>query len=72
MSRRGRIISIDTRAHEQVIEAEVPLAEIFGYATAIRSLSQGRAIHSMQFNRYSEAPVDRLQDLLKEIGKKNT
>jgi len=68
-SRRGRIISIDSRSHEQVIEAEAPLAELFGYATAIRSLSQGRAIHSMQFSHYSEAPVDRLQELLKEAAK---
>ena len=49
-----------------IINAEVPLAEMFGYATALRSLSQGRAVYTMQFAHYSEVP----QGILEEIVKK--
>ncbi len=67
-SRRGRIITIETRERDQVIEAEVPLAELFGYATALRSLTQGRAVHTMIFDHYAHAPAERAQELLKEAA----
>ncbi len=54
--RRGRIGSIDARAGSQVIRATVPLAQMFGYATDLRSMTQGRATHTMQFARYEEVP----------------
>ncbi|MEK7878924.1 MAG: elongation factor G, partial [candidate division NC10 bacterium] len=54
--RRGRIVSIDARAGSQVIRATVPLAQMFGYATDLRSMTQGRATHTMQFARYEEVP----------------
>ncbi len=54
--RRGRISHMEARGDSQVIAAVVPLAEMFGYATAVRSLSQGRANHSMQFDRYRQLP----------------
>lgn len=55
-SRRGRILGMEARRSEQVITAEVPLAEMFGYSTALRSMSQGRADYSMEFAEYREAP----------------
>jgi len=55
-SRRGRIILIEKKAKSQLIKAEVPLMELFGYATQLRSLSQGRATESMQFERYDRVP----------------
>jgi len=55
-SRRGRIGGMFTRAEARVIAASVPLAEMFGYATRMRSISQGRAAYSMQFSRYETLP----------------
>ncbi len=55
-SRRGRIEGIEHRAGSQVVKAMVPLAEMFGYATNMRSNTQGRATFSMHFSRYEEAP----------------
>jgi len=55
-SRRGRIGGMFQRADGQVIAARVPLAEMFGYATTLRSLTQGRAVYTMQFSKYEELP----------------
>ncbi len=55
-SRRGRIEGMEARMGAQVISAFVPLSEMFGYATDLRSKSQGRAVYSMQFDHYSEVP----------------
>jgi elongation factor G len=55
-SRRGMIQGMDDSASGKIIRAEVPLAEMFGYSTVVRSLSQGRASYSMEFKHYSEAP----------------
>ncbi len=57
-SRRGKIGGMFRRADAQVIAARVPLAEMFGYATALRSLTQGRAVYTMQFSRYEKLPKD--------------
>ena len=57
-SRRGHIESIGIRDDMAVIRALVPLAEVFGYATGLRSLTQGRATHSLEFNRYQELPAE--------------
>ncbi len=54
--RRGMIQGMEDNATGKVIHAEVPLAEMFGYATDVRSLSQGRATYSMEFKQYTEAP----------------
>jgi elongation factor G len=56
-SRRGRIGGMFTRGEARVIAASVPLAEMFGYATRMRSISQGRAVYSMQFSRYDTLPL---------------
>ena len=55
-SRRGMIQGMEDNASGKVIRAEVPLAEMFGYSTTMRSLSQGRATYSMEFKHYTEAP----------------
>jgi elongation factor G len=55
-SRRGRIHSMEARGNAQVIASRVPLSEMFGYATDLRSLSQGRASYTMQFASYEQAP----------------
>ncbi|MEY3901416.1 MAG: hypothetical protein RL189_722 [Pseudomonadota bacterium] len=59
--RRGRVLGLDARGHLQVVQAEIPLAELFGYETDIRSLSQGRASSTMQFSHYEPVPKN-LQD----------
>ncbi|MBP2198301.1 elongation factor G [Pantoea cypripedii] len=55
-SRRGTLQGMDERFGARIIRAEVPLAEMFGYSTTLRSMSQGRATYSMEFNHYAEAP----------------
>ena len=55
-SRRGTIQGMDDLAGGKVIRAEVPLAEMFGYSTTVRSLTQGRATYTMEFKNYAEAP----------------
>jgi len=55
-SRRGRILSMEKRGKTQIVKARVPLSTMFGYATTMRSLSQGRATYTMQFANYEEVP----------------
>ena len=55
-SRRGQIEGMEPRGNAQVIRARVPLAEMFGYATDVRTMSQGRATYTMQFLHYAEVP----------------
>ena len=55
-SRRGRIESMNPLGNAQIIKASVPLSEMFGYATDLRSMTQGRADFTMQFDRYEEVP----------------
>jgi elongation factor G len=54
--RRGRIESMEPLGNAQIIKAAVPLSEMFGYATDLRSMTQGRADFTMQFDRYEEVP----------------
>ena len=55
-SRRGKIIGMEMQGEAQVIVAEVPLAEMFGYSTELRSMTKGRATYSMEFAIYREVP----------------
>lgn len=55
-SKRGRIESIDDRVNHKVIQAFIPLSEMFGYATSLRSMTQGRASYAMEFDHYAEVP----------------
>jgi len=67
-ARRGKIQSITERKNAKVIDALVPLAEMFGYATTLRSLTQGRGTFTMQFSHYEEVPQNVAQEI---IGKRN-
>jgi elongation factor G len=67
--RRGKVMGMAPRRDQQVVDAEVPLAEMFGYATALRSLTQGRALYSMQFDRYEQAGKRVQEEILKRIGR---
>ncbi|MCK6603302.1 MAG: elongation factor G [Ignavibacteriaceae bacterium] len=67
-SRRGRIEGFSARKDAQVIKSKVPLSEMFGYATVLRSMTQGRAIYSMQFSHYQEVP----KSIADEIAEKTT
>jgi elongation factor G len=68
-SRRGRVLEIEARPAAQVIRCEVPLAELFGYATDLRSATQGRASHSpLQFARYEAVPVQIAEEIIARMG----
>ena len=71
-SRRGRIEGMEHRAGSQVIKAIVPLAEMFGYATHMRSSTQGRATYSMHFARYEEAPRSVSEEIIARVQGKAT
>jgi elongation factor G len=62
-SRRGRICGMEPRRGAHRVEAEVPLAEMFGYATSLRSTTSGRATYTMQFVRYGQVPAAQLEDM---------
>jgi elongation factor G len=62
--RRGRVESLEPLGNSQSIKASVPLSEMFGYATDLRSMSQGRATFTMQFDRYDEVPQSIASDIV--------
>lgn len=66
--RRGRVMSMNPRGILQIIDAEVPLAEMFGYATGLRSVTQGRASYSMQFCKYERVPNNIEQEMIAKLG----
>jgi elongation factor G len=67
-SRRGRVESLEPIAGSQSIKAKVPLAEMFGYATSLRSMTQGRATFTMQFDRYEEVPQSIAAEIVSAQG----
>ncbi len=69
-SRRGNIKGMDSRGNVQVLNAEVPLSEMFGYATDLRSMTQGRAVFTMQFSHYGNAPNYIAEQLMEKSGSK--
>ena len=68
-SRRGRIEGMEMRTGAQVIRGYVPLSEMFGYATNLRSISQGRASYSMQFSHYEEVPRNIAEEIISSQSK---
>jgi elongation factor G len=66
-SRRGKVESMDQSGHGRVVKALVPLAEMFGYATDLRSRTQGRANYSMQFHSYQEVPTAAAQEIVAKV-----
>jgi elongation factor G len=69
-SRRGRIVSMEARGSSQVIRATVPLGQMFGYATEMRSMTQGRATYTMQFARYEEVPPAIAEEIMAKVAGK--
>jgi elongation factor G len=63
-SRRGRVTDMSQRGNARVIKAEVPLATMFGYATDVRSRTQGRATYSMQFSQYAAVPTSVQEEIV--------
>ena len=66
--RRGQVTGESQRANAKIIEAEVPLSEMFGYVTDLRSMTQGRGNYVMQFDRYGETPRFIQDEILKKAG----
>jgi elongation factor G len=66
--RRGKILNMENRAGVQVVEARVPLATMFGYATRLRSMTQGRATYTMQFGAYEPVPQNIYAELMERSG----
>jgi elongation factor G len=67
-SRRGKILGMDARGTAQVIQAHVPLAQMFGYATDVRSMTQGRATYTMQFSHYEPVPASISEEISAKSG----
>jgi elongation factor G len=68
-SRRGKIGGMTQRGEAQVISASVPLSEMFGYSTKLRSMSQGRAVYSMEFAHYEEVPKSKADEIIAKTAK---
>jgi len=64
-ARRGKVTSLENAGTNQMIRVQVPLAEMFGYATSLRSLSQGRANHTMHFLRYEQVPPHKAEEIVR-------
>ena len=64
-ARRGKVTSLENAGTNQMIRVQVPLAEMFGYATSLRSLSQGRANHTMHFLRYEQVPPHKSEEIMR-------
>jgi elongation factor G len=65
-SRRGKVMSMEPKGRQKIISAEVPLSEMFGYASSIRSLSSGRANATMEFSKYLPVPQEIAQKIVEE------
>lgn len=66
-SRRAQITGLTPRSNTQVVDAEVPLSEMFGYATQLRSMTQGRALFTMEFKRYQQMPESLQNKVIKKL-----
>lgn len=67
-SRRGKVLGIDDRSGSKVINGQVPLSEMFGYATDLRSKTQGRANYTMQYSHYEQVPKTLAEEIVAKIG----
>ena len=70
--RRGQLEGIDERAGSQVVKAKVPLSEMFGYVTSLRTITSGRASSSMEFSHYAETPRNIADEVLKKVNGKSS
>jgi elongation factor G len=64
--RRGKVEGMEPRGNAQVVSANVPLSEMFGYSTDLRSKTQGRATYTMQFSHYEQAPKSITEEIIGE------
>ena len=71
-SRRGRVESTETRLSSAIIQCQVPLSEMFGYSTNLRSMTQGRATYTMHFSHYEEAPKTVSEEVISKIRGKSS
>jgi elongation factor G len=71
-SRRGKIEGMNPRKDAQVIKAAVPLSEMFGYSTTLRSMTQGRAIYTMELSHYDETPRSVSDQIIEKLKGKET
>jgi elongation factor G len=69
-SRRGKVLGMDTRPAAQAIDARVPLAQMFGYSTDLRSMTQGRATYTMQFSHYEPVPANVAEGIIAKVDGK--
>ena len=69
-ARRAAIEGMEPRANTQVIRSMVPLAEMFGYATELRSMTQGRGVYAMEFDHYQQLPTHLAEEVVKGVVKK--
>ena len=69
-SRRGKILGMNQRGLAQVLEAEVPLATMFGYSTDLRSATQGKGTFTMEFSRYAAVPKQEQDEMIKKYREK--
>jgi len=69
--RRGQLQGMDTRAGSQVIKAQVPLSEMFGYVTQLRTITSGRATSTMEFDHYAEAPRNVQDEVIAKVKGKS-
>ena len=67
-SRRGHIVGTSSRGNAQIVNAMVPLANMFGYINNLRSMSQGRASYTMQFDHYDQVPSNVAQEVQKKFA----
>jgi elongation factor G len=67
-SRRGKIMQMEPQGSFQIIDAQVPLSEMFGYATQLRSLSQGRATYTMEFSHYEPVPTNIANEIIAKVS----
>jgi len=66
-ARRGKIGGMTQRGEAQVIASTVPLSEMFGYSTRLRSMTQGRAVYSMEFAHYEEVPKSKAEEIIAKV-----
>jgi elongation factor G len=71
-ARRGRVESTESRLSSTIIQCKVPLSEMFGYSTDLRSMTQGRATYSMHFSHYEEAPKAVSEEVISKIRGKTS
>jgi elongation factor G len=65
-AKRGSVESLEDKASYKIVNAKVPLANMFGYSTSLRSISQGRANYTMQFDSYEETPKNIAEEIIKK------